>query len=102
MKKISPITNDETQRSSDSSLHERQENLKNFSPLQAIKAYCKDCSGGSSAEVKLCPKDGVQSALCPLFRYRTGKTGRKRELTEEQRQERSQRMKDYLANRRAI
>lgn len=76
---------------------EKEPSLKAFSPLQAIKAYCRDCSGGSSAEVKLCTRDGVQSKLCPLYRYRSGKTGRTRILTEEQKQERSQRMKSLHA-----
>ena len=78
--------------------HKRDEesplSLSMMSPLQSIKAYCRDCSGGSFAEVKLCPRDGVHSGLCPLYRYRTGKTGRTRELTEEQRAVRSQRMKE--------
>lgn len=97
MKKTSPTNNDETIRRTTPSISDGQEILKDFSPLQAIKAYCRDCSGGSSAEVKLCTRDGVQSKLCPLYRYRSGKTGRTRILTEEQKQERSQRMKSLHA-----
>lgn len=50
-----------------------------MTPLQAIKAFCFDCSGENRAEVKRC-----SSPKCPLFPYRTGHTaGRK--MTEEQR-----------------
>lgn len=31
----------------------------------AVKAYCYDCCGGSSNEVKLCP-----STNCPLWNFR--------------------------------
>lgn len=38
-----------------------------MTPLQAIKAHCKACSGGSIKEVKLCP---VRD--CALYPYRMG------------------------------
>ena len=89
MKKTSPTNNDETIRSTTPSISDGQEILKDFSPLQAIRRYCKtDCCCGSSTEVSLCPRTG-----CALYRYRSGKTGRTRVLTEEQKAERSERMK---------
>lgn len=38
-----------------------------MTPLKAIKAKCKDCSGGSIAEAKRCT---VKE--CPLYPYRMG------------------------------
>lgn len=40
---------------------------KDRTPLQAIRAKCIDCSGGSSHEVKMCPID-----WCPLYGFRDG------------------------------
>jgi hypothetical protein len=56
------------------------EETKVKSPLRSIREYCIDCSGGSSAEVKLCPV-----VKCSLFAYRFGKrvNGTKRVLTDE-------------------
>jgi len=54
-----------------------------ISPLKAIRLNCLECSGGSSAEVKLCviPK-------CPLYPFRFGKNPYlKRSLTDKQRDE---------------
>lgn len=64
------------------------------SPLQAIKAYCLDCSGGSAHEVRLCP-----AKRCPLFPFRTGRSPNraKRELTEEQREK----LRETFARNRA-
>ena len=57
------------------------EPAKRRSPLRAIRAFCVDCSGGSLAEAKRC-----HMVDCPLWSYRTGKSGRKgRTLTDEQR-----------------
>lgn len=41
---------------------------KRLTPLQAIRAKCLDCSGGSRQEVRLCP-----ITQCPLWPYRFGK-----------------------------
>ena len=43
-----------------------------LTPVKAIRAYCLDCCNGQWTEVKRCTRDGVQSELCPLFRYRLG------------------------------
>lgn len=75
---------------SDNKGFKSDESLKSLSPLMAIKAYCKDCSGNSVSEVKLCPRDGVHSFLCPLYRYRQGKTGRSRNYSDEQRKKMAQ------------
>ena len=42
------------------------------SPLQAIKAKCIECSGGSKKEAKLCP-----CTDCPLWPFRLGKRPQK-------------------------
>lgn len=48
-----------------------------LSPLKSIRAFCLDCVGGSSNEVKLCP-----SERCALYPYRFGKDiRRKKERT---------------------
>lgn len=53
------------------------------SPLKAIRAFCLECSGDSTAEVKSCPR-----SVCPLFSFRFGKNPyiKRGELTEEERQ----------------
>ena len=43
-----------------------------LTPVKAIRAYCMECCDGQYSEIKRCPKDGEQSALCPLWRYRLG------------------------------
>ena len=51
-------------------------------PLQAIKAKCLDCCGGSREEVKYCSVD-----TCPLYVFKfelNKKKQNKRELSEEQ------------------
>lgn len=60
------------------------------SPLKAIREKCLDCCVGSTSEVKNCP---IMS--CPLWSFRMGKNPfrQKRELTEEQRLELSERMR---------
>jgi hypothetical protein len=58
------------------------------SPVKAIRAHCIDCSGGSSNEVEKCVMTD-----CPLYPFRFGvnpfnsRTGKKKELTDEQRAE---------------
>lgn len=39
-----------------------------LTPIKAIRAKCKDCSGGQLAEVRLCPV-----TTCALWPYRMGK-----------------------------
>ena len=58
-------------------------------PVKAIRAFCLDCCGGSSAEVADCT-----SRICPLKPFRFGKNPyrTKRELTEEQRKAAAQRL----------
>lgn len=55
---------------------------KPTNPVKAIRAFCVDCCGGSTNEVKLCP-----SVRCALYPFRFGRNPyrTKRELTEEQR-----------------
>ena len=42
--------------------------MKVLTPIKAIRAYCIECSGGMTKEVKLCPGEN-----CPLYPYRMGK-----------------------------
>ena len=62
---------------------------KRITPMKAIRLKCLDCCCGSSKEVELCPCEN-----CPLYLFRFGKkTYLKQTLTDEQRKERSERMK---------
>ena len=42
--------------------------MKVLTPIKAIRAYCIECSGGMTKEVKLCPVEN-----CPLYPFRMGK-----------------------------
>ena len=42
--------------------------MRRLTPIQAIRAKCKDCCAGATKEVKLCP-----SNHCPHWSYRHGK-----------------------------
>ena len=66
---------------------------KQTNPVKAIRAFCVECCGGSSNEVKLCP-----SVRCALYPFRFGKNPfrAKRELTDEQRAALSERMRKML------
>ena len=52
-------------------------------PVKAIRKFCLECSGDSSAEVK-----GCTAPNCPLYPFRLGKNPyrKKREMTAEQRE----------------
>ena len=64
-------------------------NEKTVSPLRAIRAKCLECSNYSAYEVRLCP---IQD--CDLYPFRMGRNpNRKRELSPEQREIISERMK---------
>jgi len=39
-----------------------------LTPVKAIKAWCRECSGNQPKEVRLCPNKD-----CPLYPYRLGK-----------------------------
>ena len=60
-----------------------------MNPLKVIRLKCLECSNGSSNEVKLCPVE-----KCPLYLYRFGTNPdrKKRELTEEQKQQLKERL----------
>ena len=68
---------------------------KNTNPVKAIRAYCLECTCGSTAEVKLCPIDD-----CPLFPFRFGKNPyrKQREMTEEERRALADRLKEAKKN----
>lgn len=58
-------------------------------PVKAIRAFCIDCCGGSSNEVKLCT-----APKCALYPFRLGKNPyrTKRVMTDEQRAEATERL----------
>ena len=59
------------------------------SPVKAIRAFCLDCCGGNSNEVKNCT-----SSICQLKPFRFGKNPyTKRQLTPEQRAAAAERMR---------
>lgn len=74
--------------------------MKEVSPMKAIRLKCLDCSCGSSEEVKNC-----FAKKCPLYQFRFGykldENGnrRKRDLTDEQRQEMAERLKKVRDNK---
>ena len=63
---------------------------ENTNILRAIKLKCLDCSTYNINEIKECPVKN-----CPLYPFRLGKNPfRKRELSEEERNKLSERMKN--------
>lgn len=74
--------------------------MKEVTPMKAIREKCLDCSCGSSEEVKNC-----FAKKCPLYQFRFGykldENGnrRKRDLTDEQRQEMAERLKKVRDNK---
>lgn len=73
--------------------------MKRIPRSKAIRLKCLDCCNGSANEVKLCP-----SKKCPLFIYRLGyevdSEGKrvKKNLTDEAREQLSERMKKVVNN----
>lgn len=59
-------------------------------PVKAIRAFCVECCGGSSNEVKLCP-----ATECQLYAFRFGKNPyrTKREMSEEQKAAAAERLR---------
>ena len=74
--------------------------MKEITPMKAIRLKCLDCSCGSNEEVKNC-----FAKKCPLYQFRFGykldENGnrRKRDLTDEQRQEMAERLKKVRDNK---
>ena len=68
------------------------------SPLKAIKAFCVDeCCCGTYDAMKTCKRE-----VCPLYEFRFGKNPyNTRQLTDEQRQAASERMKKVAEARKA-
>lgn len=60
-------------------------------PVKAIRAFCLECSGGSTYEVKWCPRE-----VCPLYPFRMGKNPyrQRREITEEEKQALADRLRE--------
>ena len=74
--------------------------MKEVSPMKAIRQKCLDCSCGSSEEVKNC-----FAKKCPLYQFRFGykldENGnrKKKNLTDEQRKEMSEKLKKVRENK---
>jgi hypothetical protein len=68
---------------------------KKLTPLKAIRLKCLDCSGDSKKEVELCPVEN-----CPQwpFRFGTNPFRKKPKLTDEQKQE----LTDRLTRKEAL
>lgn len=64
-------------------------------PVKAIRAFCLECSCGSTAEVKDC-----RVQRCPLYPFRMGKNPyrQRREMTEEQKQALADRLREARKN----
>ena len=73
-----------------------EENKEIKNPVKAIRAFCIDCCGGSSNEVKLCT-----APKCALYPFRLGKNPyrTKREMTEEQRAAAAERLAKARQNK---
>ena len=69
---------------------------ENTNPLRAIKLKCLDCSMFNTNEIKECPVK-----KCPLYPFRLGKNPfrKKKELSEEERNKLSERMKNLKRNK---
>lgn len=63
--------------------------------IKAIRLKCLDCSNGSSLEVSECP-----ISSCPIYPYRMGHNPyiERREMTEEQRAEMTERLRKAREN----
>ena len=64
-------------------------------PVKAIRAFCLECSGDSTAEVKACPRN-----VCPLYPFRMGKNPyrQRREMSEEEKRVLADRLKEARKN----
>lgn len=70
--------------------------MATLTPIKAIRAKCLDCAGDSSNDVRDCV-----ITECPLYAYRLGKNPRiKREVSEEERVRRADRMKAMWEKKR--
>ena len=68
-----------------------------ISPLKAIKQFCFECCGESTAEVKRCT-----GKTCSLYPFRFGKnpfSQRNSNMTEERRKAAAERFKKYRENK---
>lgn len=69
---------------------------KPMSLMKAVRAKCLDCCGGNKSVIPVC---GISN--CPLYPFRLGKNpNRTRNMTDEQRQAASERMKKAWEKRR--
>jgi hypothetical protein len=68
-------------------------------PVKAIRQFCLECSGDSSAEVKCCT-----SRNCALYPFRLGKNPyrAKREMTDEQKEAAKVRLAEVRKQRKDV
>lgn len=67
-----------------------------MSLIKAVRAKCLDCCGGNKSVISVC---GISN--CPLYPFRLGKNpNRTRNMTDEQRQAASERMRKAWEKRR--
>ena len=64
-------------------------------PVKAIRTFCLECSCGSTAEVKDCPRQ-----VCPLYPFRMGKNPyrQRREISEEEKRVLADRLREARKN----
>ena len=74
----------------------KKEVSENTNVLRAIRLKCLDCSTYNINEIKECPVKN-----CPLFPFRNGNNPfrKKKELSEEERNKLSERMKNIKRNK---
>jgi hypothetical protein len=47
--------------------------MKELRPLKAVRKYCMECSNDQPKEIRLCPSNGEEAPMCPLYALRFGK-----------------------------
>lgn len=75
----------------------RRQIIMEQSPLKSIRAKCLDCCCGQVSEVKNC-----QIEQCALWKYRMGKSGRTRTMTDEQKLAAAERMKSARLAKKSL
>ena len=72
------------------------EQTKQLNPLSAIKAHCRECSGGIIDEHKNCP---VTTCFLHPYRMGTNPFRKKRVMTDEQKTKIAERLKNARSKR---
>lgn len=73
------------------------EYTRELTPMKAIRAHCRDCSGDSNAEIREC---GIRT--CPLWPFRLGKNpGVARNMSDEAKKAAADRLKKWREGQNA-